>query len=174
MHVFAMAPYRMRAVAICFVMLAAATGSQTSAQSDVGDGRLAAFEYASVLPSHPASGPIVSVSPDSGEFTARGVSLKELIGYAYNVAPSKVLGGPRWVESAHWEVTGVLRRDLDAEGSPVTTDEVRPLVRGLLIDYFGLEVHVETTQLETVIIDTVGDQPRYEPDGHLFETLPSR
>lgn len=158
-----------RAAAMSLALFAIIVSTSTSAQSSLEEGRLAAFESASVLTSHPAARPMISVAPATGEFTARGVSLKQLIGYANDVPPSRVVGGPDWVESARFEIRAFPRGDLNAGGTGVTTDDVRPLVMGLLIDYFGIEVHIEEAPLETVFIDRVGDQPVGGPGGHLFE-----
>lgn len=172
MHALATAFRVKRSLVVALVVLALTATSPASSQPEVAEGRLASFEYSSVLPSHPAAGPIVTISPASGDFTALGVSLKQLIGYAYDVPPSRVVGGPDWVESAHYEVRAYARSDFNSDEARVTPDEVRPLVIGLLVDHFGLEAHVEQAPLETVIIDRVGNQPKHDPAGQLLEVAP--
>lgn len=107
-------------------------------QAAIGAGPLPAFDHAIVLPGHPATGPIVSVAPDTGEFTAEGVTLKNLISYAYDVEPSRVSGGPKWIYSARYQVKAWPPKH---EHSPLPQSEVKRLVRGLLFDYFGLKAH---------------------------------
>lgn len=127
--------------------LAVAIGVASSpaySQAAIGEGPLPAFDHAIVLPSHPAAGPIVSVAPDTGEFTAEGVTLKNLISYAYDIEPSRVSGGPNWVYSARYQVKAwPPKRD----HPPLPQSEVKRLVRGLLFDYFGLKAHKDHVPL---------------------------
>ena len=135
-----------RRAAAALVLLA--TPIQTAlAQSNVSEGLLPAFESASVLPSRAAAGPIVSVSPETGEFVARGVSVLQLAGYAYDVKPSSIAGAPEWMASARYQVKAYPPRSFRAGD----TAAMRLLVKGLLSDYFGLQAHED--QLPIYILD---------------------
>jgi hypothetical protein len=57
-----------------------------------------AFEVASIKPAAPDARGMTFGFP-GGEFRARNYTLKECIGFAYNLTPGLISGGPSWIES---------------------------------------------------------------------------
>ena len=165
-----------RAAAAAAVGVVLSTLSPALAQPAVGQGTLPAFEYASVLPSHAAAGPVLSVSPGTGDFTAIGVTVSELIGFAYDVRPSDLVGGPDWLYSAHYQVEARPPESFAGKDRRSMAGEVRQLVQGLLLDHFGLEreqlgLHLRSVPVDVVVIDRVSGQPEEGNEGRVFELV---
>ncbi len=95
-----------------------------------------AFEVASVKIT---PGGIFAISPVGQErFSVRNVSLLLLIGMAFGVSDSQILGGPGWRESEHYEVTAKAE-----PGIALTWEQLRPRLQELLERRFKLAVHRE-------------------------------
>jgi bla regulator protein blaR1 len=61
------------------------------------------FDVASVKPANPSSHGI-SLSGDPSRFTIRNVTIKFLIGLAYNVKDFQILGGPHLLDSERYDI----------------------------------------------------------------------
>ena len=104
------------------------------------------FEVASIKPN--TSGQRGFSSSDPGHFFSTGTSLKYLIGYAYRVPDSQILGAEGWIDTAKWDIQAKIE-----DGTiPVRTqppdladlfvpDALALMVQSLLKDRFGLRVH---------------------------------
>ncbi len=73
-----------------------------------------------------------------GKATGRYVTLKMLIGLAYQVHSIQILGGPSWVSAD--------RFDMEAKADDPSTEiaQLRLMMRSLLEDRFNLKLHRET------------------------------
>jgi uncharacterized protein (TIGR03435 family) len=78
-----------------------------------------------------------------GHYTATGVTLKLLIGQAYDVREFQISGGPSWIGSDRYDINA------KAEGLPdrVRPDVMRPLLRNLVEDRFKLKTHTESKEM---------------------------
>src|SRR5689334_25044545 len=94
-------------VSACKRMLAAAAvliagvGSQPHAQSNAP----LRFEVASVKP---YKGPVTLISSNTepgGRFVAQQQSLRDLIGIAYKIRGSQIVGGPVWIGNDRFDIT---------------------------------------------------------------------
>jgi uncharacterized protein (TIGR03435 family) len=118
------------------------------------------FEVVTVRPAAPGQvgggrgglGAILTVGPaiqPNGRMLFRGATVRDLIGFAWDVPPTAVVGGPEFVGTERFEVVG------DAPSSmarPVDVDEFRPMVRALLASRFGLAVHEETRPTDAYVL----------------------
>jgi uncharacterized protein (TIGR03435 family) len=135
-------PAARRAAAFAIVVvLAVAQGSPAAAQRHLGDEPLKTFESESVQTSHPAAGKKLDVEPRTGNFTASNVSLAELVAFAYGVRIDQIVGMPGWAGSPRYHVEGRAPKELAGRDAQLLVEDVRPLVAGLLVDFFSLEVH---------------------------------
>src|SRR5271154_5828665 len=101
----------------------------------------ARFELADVHPSAP------SMSSDShdvngglmrgGRYHLRRATMLDLVRLAYGVDANKVLGGPNWLEMDRFDIRAKAPAD-------TTAATVKPMLRALLADRFGLAVHNDT------------------------------
>ncbi|SPE29551.1 conserved exported hypothetical protein [Candidatus Sulfopaludibacter sp. SbA3] len=94
------------------------------------------FEVASVKPSSPDSRGM-NISTDPGRFTAFNATLKFLVQAAYHVREDQVSGGPKWFDSARYDVVAKLPAGTNEE-------DYRPMLQALLADRFQLTLRRET------------------------------
>jgi uncharacterized protein (TIGR03435 family) len=98
-----------------------------------------AFAVASIRETDTLPQGIVNAGPD--RFVQPYINLTDLIAFAYDLTPVQVMGGPSWRESRWFDVSAT------ADG-PVPQERVRPMVRRLLAERFGLRAHLETREME--------------------------
>ena len=98
----------------------------------------AVFDAASVKRRTEPGGGFMGRQP-GGRFTAQGVSLRDLIVFAYGVQPYQIVDGPQWLDTQRWDVT--------ATGAPGTPADVLLALQGLLTDRFSLVVNRDTREL---------------------------
>jgi len=110
----------------------------------------ARFSDVAVTP-HPGTRSWGSIRPwADGRFTATGVTLRELIVYAYSPdSPWVGLirdGAPAWIDSARYDLVARAPRPLanDARGEP---SELTGMLRNMLAEQFGLRLRAETREL---------------------------
>lgn len=114
------------------------------------------FEVVSVKPSDPAArGVQIGLSP-GGIFTARNVTLKNMIGQAYDVRDFQISGAAGWLDTERYDITakggGPVTSEEDAGKLPQAErdkvmEEILTRVRALLADRFQLKVHREKKEL---------------------------
>jgi uncharacterized protein (TIGR03435 family) len=102
----------------------------------------------------------VSVLP-GGRFEVRGLPLRALIYMAYNsstiVAPSQVVGGPSWIDTAFFDITATGEGTLT--GPDGFTPHLMAMVRSLVNERFQLKIHTEKKEIpvyELVLADSAG------------------
>jgi len=121
------------------------------------------FEAATIKPTDPAFGGIL-IRLAGGRFSVTGFTLKDLVGFAYQVDDSQIVGGPKWFASDRFDILGKPEKD-----GPLSRDDARVMLRSLLTDRFQLKIHRETRELPVYVL-TVGKsgpkmKPRTEGDG---------
>jgi uncharacterized protein (TIGR03435 family) len=136
-----------------------AFASQCSAQPDA-PAQEAVFEVVSVK-SHP--GPIdFSADPavHGSLVTATAMSLLNLIEDAYELRRDQISGGPAWIRTERFDLAARV-----SGGRPVTGNDLRRMLRGLLADRFHLRVHRETisTPVYELVIDKGGPKINESP-----------
>jgi uncharacterized protein (TIGR03435 family) len=105
------------------------------------------YEVAAIHPSAPGlSGS--HISSDNGSFQAGNVTLKALVQQAYDLPPMRILAGPSWFATAHF--------DIAAKPDDAVTESLRHLkgreealaeqhmLQALLADRFQLKTHSES------------------------------
>src|SRR5262245_48997043 len=118
-----------------FALLLAASRAQAQGPAD-----LPAFEVVSIKPRNADRPAGVPSSPD--RFVRPNVTVAQLIEYAYEVRDFQIIGGPGWVRSDRFDVSA------KAE-TAVPQAEQRLMVRRLLAERFGLQVHTEKRDMPT-------------------------
>lgn len=130
---------RLAAVALLLVSI----GSQTHAQSNAPR----RFEVASVKL---YKGPVTMISSNTepgGRFVAQQQSLRDLIGLAYKVRDSQIVGGPDWIGSARFDIIAKANRELPAFDPAGDAGPLEQMLQSLLADRFKLLAHRETREL---------------------------
>ena len=96
------------------------------------------FDAASVKRRTEPGGGFMGRQP-GGRFTAQGVSLQDLIVFAYEIQPYQIVGGPRWLDTERWDVVAA-----GATGSPA---DVLLALQHLLAERFSLVTRRETREM---------------------------
>jgi uncharacterized protein (TIGR03435 family) len=120
-------------------LMLAATGLAALAQTG--------FEAASIKPSTPGMRGFSIVPSAGGRLTAKNITLKRLLGAAYDVQDFQVAGGPKWMDSDPYDIVA------KAEGN-LTEHQLLDLLQPLLKDRFQLAFHWETKQLPRYLLVT--------------------
>src|SRR5215471_12503826 len=125
-----------------------------------------AFDVASVKPADPSSHGI-SLSGDPSRFTIRNVTIKFLIGLAYNVKDFQILGGPRLLDSERYDIEATYRvnsperRDRRLTFVTIQADpQVRLMLQALLVDRFHLAIRHETKELPAYSLNIAKNGPK--------------
>ena len=122
------------------------------------------FEVASVkVRTEPTRSSSIGPMPGGERYRATNASLRMLVLTAFHVRPNQVVGGPGWMEREFYDV------DAKAE-HPSTREEMRAMLRNLLIDRFALRVRRETRDLPVYVLLVDRNGPRLaktavQPDG---------
>jgi uncharacterized protein (TIGR03435 family) len=109
------------------------------------------LEVASVKLNIAPSGPVKIAPQPGGRFTATNVSLKLLVGYAYRLFDFQISGGPRWLNSDHWDIVAkaeddsVPQQTVQTGVGGLSRDEL--MVQSLLEERFNLKIHREVKEL---------------------------
>jgi uncharacterized protein (TIGR03435 family) len=113
------------------------------------------FDTASIRPARPGqNGFDTHVSP--GRFVMTSATVRDLIGYAYQLKDPQVVGGPAWVGTSRFDVTArAADRDTAQEQamSPQRRAELLRLrVQSLLRERFGLRLRDSTRKLPVLAL----------------------
>lgn len=109
------------------------------------------FEVASIKPSNPnAVG--LSITADTGRFLASNAPLKALITFAFDIPDNRLVGAPKFVDSARFDIVAKLPR------KNVPIEQLRPMLQTLLTDRFKMAFHRETRDFPfyALIVDKNG------------------
>jgi len=107
------------------------------------------FEVATIKPSDPKRpGKLFTVR--GAEVVTINTTLSDLITMAYNLHPKQITGGPAWLESDKYDVTG----KPDVPGQP-NVDQMKVMLQKMLADRFQCKFHRDKKELSVYAL-TVG------------------
>ena len=104
------------------------------------------FEVSTIKPSKPDERFSLLVNR-SGMMNTTNTSLADLIKFAYDLHEKQIVGGPTWIETDKFDVTG----KPDTEGLPNPT-QLKMMVQKMLADRFQLSFHREKKDLSVYAI----------------------
>jgi uncharacterized protein (TIGR03435 family) len=155
----------MQQAAVCSALAIAASFAQVPASRSEPP----RFEVASIRPSNPEE-----AAGDSGCQTTSGlvrcinVTLKRCIVGAYVVGPDRVLGGPDWADTDHFQITA-------RAGQPIDDDKaLMALLQTLLAERFKLALHRESRRGEAMVLEVAKNGPKLQPAGDAIFTYDNR
>jgi uncharacterized protein (TIGR03435 family) len=100
------------------------------------------FEVSTIKPASPDANSRSFRFVGARRFTANNHTLKENIGFAYNLTPGLVSGGPVWADSDRYDIVG----ETPGESRPAN-EQIQSMFRTLLADRFKLTFHREQKEL---------------------------
>jgi uncharacterized protein (TIGR03435 family) len=108
------------------------------------------FEVASIKPADPAApGHIVQQTP--GGFRGRNLRLFELIMSAWNLNRDQIIGGPKWLDTAGWDIDARYPKATNPAETPHLPDTPQ-MMQALLVDRFHLVTHRESRILPIYVL----------------------
>jgi uncharacterized protein (TIGR03435 family) len=159
------------------LLFAVAASASTTALQATTKNR-PSFEAASIRPGRSGMVPGPR-GANHDRFTATGVSLKALVGYAYRVAPWQVEGGPGWVNSQPWNIEAKADEKIISAApkprDPLAPDVIALMLQSLLEDRFKLRIEHQTkeSRVYNLIVAKGGskiklDEDKKSPPTHLY------
>jgi uncharacterized protein (TIGR03435 family) len=105
-----------------------------------------AFEVASI---RPHTGPVMAIGmrPSGPNVTMEAMSLHNLIGYAYDLQPYQILGGPSWITADRYDIAAKAEGD-----APVVPEQIKQMTQALLTERFGLKYHRDTKEMPVYVL----------------------
>ena len=143
----------------CFLILISLLISQRApAQASA----VPAYDVVSIVPNK-ADSSSSGWNTQEASFIATNVSLKMLVGLAYNMRQDLISGLPSWADSAHFDVNAkIVDPDL-AELKKLTVRQRSAMILQILNDRFGLKAHTETKQLPVYDLVVTPHGPKFKP-----------
>jgi uncharacterized protein (TIGR03435 family) len=120
------------------------------------------FEAASIRPVSPAeAGARSGCIETTGLLRCVNVTLKRCIVGSYGLGPDRILGGPDWLDTDRFRITG-------RSSKPVGDSGLMAMLRALLADRFRLALHHEFRTGEAMVLEVAGKGPKLHPavDAH--------
>jgi uncharacterized protein (TIGR03435 family) len=102
------------------------------------------FEVATIKPGDPNDQRTFVGTQKGGHFFTINASLKMLIGFAYNVRPHQLMGGPKWLDADKYTIDA--KPDSAIPRGPQAEGQYRLMAQSLLEERFKLMVHRETKE----------------------------
>jgi uncharacterized protein (TIGR03435 family) len=158
-----------RAAASATVLLTFAIGD-SFAPRWIALAQTPAFEVASI---RLHTGPVMAVGmkPSGPNVTMEAMSLHNLIGYAYDLQPYQILGGPSWITADRYDIAA----KAEGDGLLVPT-QIKQMTQALLTDRFGLKYHRDTKEMPVYALVVGKNGPKLKesaPDAEKRLTLGS-
>lgn len=115
------------------------------------------FEVAAIHPTDPADYGTPSGCPTTpGLLRCTNVTLKRCIVGAYGIGADRILGGPDWIETERFQITG--RAD-----EPIGDKGLMKMLQTLLAERFKLALHRELRPGEMMVLEVAKTGPKLQP-----------
>lgn len=131
--------------AVFAALISSSAFAQAPAPVAAGSAR-PSFEVATIKLTDPNFGGILVGFP-SGRFSARGFTLKDLIGFAYDVDNRQIVEGPKWADTERYDVLGKPEK----EGTP-NPDLAKLMLQSLLAERYQLRFHHDTREMPVYVM----------------------
>jgi uncharacterized protein (TIGR03435 family) len=131
------------------IVLGLINAPQSQAQSKpASEASLLSFEVASIKPNNSGSSNIsVNLAP-GGRFTARNITVKQLIEDAYDIQGFQISGAPGWLDSARYDIVAKAANSPEDDPSHLSESERKTFeqqhrrrLQSLLAARFRLQIH---------------------------------
>jgi len=121
------------------------------------------FEVASIKPNHSADGLFRLMNTPDG-LSANGLTVKFLIGFAYNVKDFQIAGGPGWIDSERYDIQAKMDDStieaLKKLPPEQTIEQRRAMLRSLLADRFKLKITPSSKELPIYALVVAKNGPK--------------
>jgi len=105
------------------------------------------FDVAAIKPNTGSDRTVFIGAPSPGTLRAENVWLRFLIQVTWGVPSFEVVGGPGWTGSERYDINAKSERKLNF-------GQMKPMLKALLEDRFGLKLHIETREMPVYALVT--------------------
>jgi uncharacterized protein (TIGR03435 family) len=110
------------------------------------------FEVATIKPGDPSiHGTMINNPP--GRLVMKNITLREAVRTAYRLNEPELIGGPKWVDSEHFDIEG-------KAASIIPWDQIMQMLQSLLADRFKVKVHREARTLPVYALTIAKNGPK--------------
>jgi uncharacterized protein (TIGR03435 family) len=95
------------------------------------------------------------VARRAGGVTVSNMPVRDLIIYAYRLAPFQIVGGPAWISSNHFDILGKLEGNPTGAIGALAAEAIPAALQRLLEDRFKLRVHRERRTMDIYALVTL-------------------
>ena len=135
------------------------------------------FEVASINTRTDGTGDIYTLRPFRFDFsgpriTIENFRLSDLITYAYDIKNYQVFGEPRWADIDRYNISAKA-----PDGTSLSREAARPMMRALLADRFRLKAHTEMKEMPVYTLVVAKGSPKFRespPGAQKLLTLQSK
>jgi uncharacterized protein (TIGR03435 family) len=127
----------------------------------------AQFEVAVIRPTNPDN-PRSVAGFSADRLDVQGMTLKSLIRFAWDLDPlddGEIAGAPSWLDEDHFDIRAkaskVVSEDTHFRTPQVELEEIRQMLRTLLIDRFGMQFHTDERPIKAYTLRAV--KPKLKP-----------
>jgi uncharacterized protein (TIGR03435 family) len=113
------------------------------------------FEVATVKPNKSGDGRQFIQRQPGGRVTVTNMPLRQLITFAYVLAPFQLVGGPSWIASDRFDMVAKLEGNPEFGMPGSGPDPIQLAMRTLLADRFALKTHRETREMDIYALTLV-------------------
>jgi bla regulator protein blaR1 len=123
------------------------------------------FAVATVKPTGPSPGRAGMMPTPGGGFRAEGITLRQLVLFAYDLQEFQLSGGPSWIDSDGFQIVA----KPETEDTPQDTatfgalDRTRIRMRTLLTDRFGLVIHKAQKETQAYFLTVAKGGHKLQP-----------
>jgi uncharacterized protein (TIGR03435 family) len=118
-----------------------------------------AFDVVSIKPSQSTEYWTTVAPMKNGRLSARNITVKYLLSMAYKIDPSRISGGPKWLDTDHFDVEA--KCDV-----PPPDKDLLLMLQSLLADRFQLKLHNETKVASGYALVIARSGPKLRPAEH--------
>jgi len=123
------------------------------------------YEVVSIKP-HKSGDELFKMMFEKDGFSAIMVTLRMLIGTAYGVEGSKIIGAPNWLDSEKYDVEARMENSVANRLGEMSEDQLnverRRMLQALLADRFKLTLYRQTTQLGVYVLVVAKNGPKLQ------------
>lgn len=101
------------------------------------------FEVASIKPNASSDHRVAIQIQPGGRFVATGIPARILIGIAYNIRDFQIINAPGWAFDERFDINA----KAESSGDRLSMEQIRPMLKSLLAERFGLKGHEETKEM---------------------------
>jgi uncharacterized protein (TIGR03435 family) len=133
---------------------------------------LAEFEVATIKPSDPAAKPGFQIRIDADQAKMVNGSLRDYMIIAWDLSPGDKevpVNAPKWLDSDHIDILAKFTHEEGVKPTPPDFDELRRMLRDLLIERFQIKTHTEERTMEGFRLVAAGPRlKKADPAEHTF------